>query len=593
MKMSFHCEFYLFIKKNNKMFRTLLLVLIIAQCLLQSAEAQTILSDSDKSNIQSRIDNNINTGIVIGFIDAEGHQFFKFGVKSLTSKEPVDEHSIFEIGSISKTFTGLLLAEMALKKELNLDDPLQNYLPEGVTAPTRNGQTIKLFQMSNHTSSLPRMPNNFAPADPANPYLDYSEKQLYDFLNSCELTRDIGSQYEYSNYAVGLLGHILASKKKMSYEELMVELITKPLNLQNTTITLTQGMKNNLAIGHSGGKEVKNWDFVTLAGAGAIRSSAFDMLKYVAANMGKRKSELYPAMQLAHKNSRDEGESPIVGLGWHTMTFDKKEIVWHNGGTGGYRSFAGFVKGGKTGVVVLTNSDASADDIGIHILHNESPLKIVKPSIATKLKEIIAKEGLEAGLASYHTLKSEQGEIFNYEVNQLNSLGYSFLNDNEIDKAIAIFELNIEAFPMSSNVYDSYAEAQMKKGDKDLAISNYKKSVELNPGNQNALDKLKELGVSTKDLIKEIIIDTKVLDKYLGKYELAPGFIISVSREDNQLKAQATGQGEFLLFPTSETEFYLKVVEARVIFTQNEKGTTESLTLFQGGQEIVGKRIIE
>ena len=349
--------------------------------ILISGKAQTELSKEIDKNIKQRIDNGVNTGIVVGIIDNNGKTaYYSYGVKNLRTNEPVTEHSIFEIGSISKAFTGILLADMVLKNKMKLDDPLQNYLPQDVTAPTRNGETIKLVNMANHTSSLPRMPSNFSPANMANPFADYSEKQLYDFLQNYELTRDIGSQYEYSNYAMGLLGHILALQKSTTYGQMVAEAITKPLGLEDTGITLSPNMKENLALGHSGGVEVESWTWEepTLAGAGAIRANAVDMLQFLSANMGLKKTELYPAMQLSHQNSRKDGEEPIVGLGWHTMTFDDMQIVWHNGGTGGYRTFAGFIEGGKKGVVVLSNSNAGVDDIGIHILHPESPLNTFK-----------------------------------------------------------------------------------------------------------------------------------------------------------------------------------------------------------------------
>ena len=452
---------------------------------LSACQSQTVPSEEVKNNIKSRVDNGINTGIVVGVLDPTGTHYYNYGLKSLKTKEAVDENSIFEIGSISKTFTGLLLADMVLKKEVHLDDELQQYLPEGITAPTRNGAAIQLVHMANHTSSLPRMPSNFNPTNLANPFADYSEELLYEFLSTYTLSRDIGSQYEYSNYAMGLLGHILAAKNAMTYEELLTSIITKPLHLDHTGITLSPTMKKNLAKGHSGGVEVENWDLTTLAGAGAIRSTAVDMLKYLAANMGKEKSALYPAMQLAHKNSRVEGAKPIVGLGWHTMVFDDLKIIWHNGGTGGYRTFAGFIEGGDKAVVVLSNSNASVDDIGIHILRPKSPLNKIKPSIALKL--------------------------------------------------------------------------------------------------QNSIDQ--------DSLIKEIIVTEKALKTYTGKYQLAPTFVLTISSDGNQLKAQATGQAEFPVFPKTENVFYYKVVEAQLTFNRNEEGEIESVTLNQGGMKLVGKKI--
>jgi len=558
---------------------------------LLACQSQTTLSEEIRDNVQLRIDNGINTGIVIGITDTDGALYHSFGIKSLKTNEAVDEYSVFEIGSISKTFTGILLADMVMKGELKLEDPLQDYLPDGITAPTRNGESIKLVQLSNHTSSLPRMPNNFNPANPANPFSDYSEKQLYDFLNTYELPRDIGSEYEYSNYAVGLLGHIMATRSNSTYEDLMVAVIAKPLNLKNTRTTLTPEMEKNLAMGHSAGIEVENWDLTTLAGAGAIRSTAVDMLNYLTVNMGKEKNSLYPAMQLSHKNSGKDNSQPIVGLGWHTMVFDDMEIIWHNGGTGGYRTFVGFIMGGDKGVVVLSNSNASVDDIGIHLLHTKSPLVETKPSIRIKLRGIVDGQGIEAALKKYWELKNNEASKFDFAENQLNGLGYAYLRKEEIKKAIAVFKLNVEAYPASSNVYDSYGEALLKQVDKEKAIENYKKSVELNPGNENGIKILKELEVNTESSTKELEVDTNLLESYVGNYELAPGFVLTVSRDGNQLKAQATGQSQFPIFPKSEKVFYYKVVVAQLTFNLNEEGMVESVTLLQGGQELIGKKM--
>ena len=556
-------------------------------------QAQDKISEGVKENIKSRVENGINTGIVVGLITSNGTTYYSYGVKSLKTNDPVDENSVFEIGSISKTFTGILLADMVVKGDLKLDDPLQNLLPKGITAPKRNGESIKLFHLSNHTSSLPRLPDNMTSTNPANPYADYSEKQLYDFLNGYELTRDIGSQYEYSNYAAGLLGHVMANKHNLTYEELMVEVIAKPLGMENTSVVFTAQMKNNLAMGHSNGLEVENWDLPTVAGAGAIRSTAVDMLKYLAANMGLEKSALYSAMQLSHQNSRSEDSNPIVGLGWHTLESDGKEIIWHNGGTGGYRIFTGFIKGGNIGVVVLSNSDAGVDDIGIHLLQPTAALNNPKPSIATKIKSLLESEGIQTATKTYWELKKNQSENFDFSENLLNSLGYSYLQEGDIEKAISVFELNVQAFPKSSNVYDSYGEALMKNNENEKAIANYKKSIELNPGNSNGIETLKKLGVDSDSIAKEVTIEDTVLESYVGKYELAPGFILTVTKYDSQLKAQATGQGENSILPKSKNVFYFKVVEAQLTFNINEAREVQSVTLNQGGQEINGKKLVD
>jgi len=571
------------------MLRIVLLFLIAG--FFPACQAQTSLSEEVKDNIRQRVDNGIHPGIVVGVIDSDGAQYYAYGVKSVNGNEPVDEHSVFEIGSISKTFTGIILANMVIKGRMKLDDPLQKYLPEGVTAPTRKGASIKLVNLSNHTSSLPRMPDNFNPANPANPFADYSEKQLYDFLENYELPRDIGSQYEYSNYAAGLLGHIMATTQGMTYEELMIEVIANPLELRDTRIAFTPNMKKNLATGHHEGVQVENWDLPTMAGAGGIRSTAVDLVKYLRANMGKEKSKLYPAMQMSHKNSREGSANPIVGLGWHTTVSPDVEIIWHNGGTGGYRSFAGFTREGDRGVVVLTNSTVSIDDIGLHLLNPKAPLPPIVPSIAVKIRSEIDTRGVEAGVKLYRELKKDQGDKYDFRESQLARLGNDYLRKGEMEKAIAVFSLNADAYPESSNAFYGLGEVYMKQGTREKAIENYRRSVALNPGNQQAIDMLKKLGVDAADVIKEIVVEEETLESYVGQYELAPGFILAVSRDAHQLKAQLTGQPEFPVFPKSQNVFYYKVVQAQLTFNENSAGAVESVTLHQGGRDMVGKKL--
>lgn len=358
-------------------FIIVLCALIIALCTLPSF-AQKTLPAEVVASINARISNGYSPSIAIGIIDKDGPQYYLFGTKTVGG-QPVNEHTIYEIGSISKTFTGILLAQMVQNGQMKTDDPAQKYLPAAVTLPTRNGQQITLGHLSDHTSALARMPTNFTPKDPANPYADYSVEQMYAFLNGYTLPRDIGAQYEYSNLAQGLLGHILSLKAGTSYEALMLSKIATPLSMKETKITFDEKMKQNLAMGYSNGVQVSNWDIPTLAGAGAIRSSIHDMLIYLAANLGLKKSKLYPAMQLSHQVRHDKpGGSNRVGLGWHISKGAEGDVIWHNGGTGGYRTFAGFVQETGKGVVILTNSDKGADDLGFHLLNSADKLIEVK-----------------------------------------------------------------------------------------------------------------------------------------------------------------------------------------------------------------------
>jgi hypothetical protein len=366
----------------------------------------------------------------------------------------------------------------------------------------------------------------------------------------------------------------------------MVDVIANPLDMQETRIILTPAMKKHLALPHSRGLEVSNWDIPTLAGAGAIRSSTSDMLKYVAANLGFTKTELSEAMQMTHKVRHDKGGR--VGLGWHISNGAEGDVIWHNGGTGGYRAFAGFVKATKKGVVVLTNSDIGADDIGFYMLNSAAKLQHLKPHVAVELRKHIDQHGAEGLEKRFNEIKQASADDYDFDEMEINALGYYYLGQKNTDAALVIFKINTLEYPQSSNVWDSYGEALMEKGQTADAIINYKKSLELNPGNTNAVKMLEKMGVHMEP--KAVQVSEDILQSYLGTYSLSPNFEIVVTREGSQLFGQATGQGRFEMFPKNDTEFYLKVVDAQIHFNKNDAGEVVSLTLYQGGQIIEGKK---
>jgi CubicO group peptidase (beta-lactamase class C family) len=563
------------------------LFLILLLSTSSYGQSRIKLPDDVVNSIEKRIEFGLNPSIVVGIIDKNGPHYFNFGKKSDNGSE-ANEHTIYEIGSISKVFTATLLSQQVIDGKLKLDDPIKNYLPPQVKIPQRGESEITFGNLSDHTSGLPRLPSNMSPSDPGNPYADYTVDQMYSFLSGYKLTRDVGSAYEYSNLAQGLLGHILALNAGVTYESLMIKTIARPLGMKETKITLDKKMKKNLAIGHDKGVVAKNWDLPTLSGAGAIRSSTHDMLKFISANLGFLKTPLQAAMKKTHEVRHDKAGNMRVGLGWHIAKGKNGDVIWHNGGTGGYMAFAGFVKETGEGVVLLTNSTESVDDIGFHLLNPESLLRIIKPSIASEIRKTIDVNGVEAAKALFYDLKKNKPDEYNFSEEDINTLGYSYMDKN-LTAALAIFKMNIDMYPNSSNVYDSYGEALLKNGDKDLAIENYKKSVELNPANTGGIQALEKLGVKIQ--VENVEVPETTLDTYAGSYELNPGFNILITRDGKQLFGQATGQGKFELFAKSNREFYLKVVNAQIIFNVNEQAAVESLTLIQNGQKITGKKI--
>lgn len=319
--------------------------------------------------IDQRIAGRSGEGIAIGVTEPSGHRVTGRGPAGAAT---FDSNTVFEIGSMSKVFTSLLLADMVQRGEVALDDPAEKYLPAGATMPMRGGRKITLEDLATHRSGLPRLPDNLSFKDPTNPYADYSEANLLDFLGRYELTRDIGSTYEYSNLGVGLLGYLLARRAGTDYETLLKRRITLPLGMRDTTITLTPAQRARFATGHDQYmRPASAWDFPVLAGAGGIRSTVNDLLLFLDANLGTRPSRLTPAMKLMLAK-RWPGVSPSIttGLGWMVLTSSAGEIVFHGGGTGGFRTAMAYDPARQRGVVILTNAavEESIDDLSFHLL---------------------------------------------------------------------------------------------------------------------------------------------------------------------------------------------------------------------------------
>jgi D-alanyl-D-alanine-carboxypeptidase/D-alanyl-D-alanine-endopeptidase len=337
------------------------------------------------ANVRARVDGGWTPSVVIGVVDSSGARYFAYGETAVDGGTAVNEHTVYEIGSITKVFTGVTLADMALGGEVDLDDPVRLYLPDSVRVPETDSLPITLRLLSAQRSGLPRMPLNFAPRDPDNPYADYDAARLYAFLNAYKLMRAPGAAYEYSNLGVGLLGLALARREDTTYAALVHRHILAPLGMTSTMVALTDDARARLAQGSADGRPAANWDIDALAGAGALRSTAEDMTTFLAAAMRLRRTTLDSAFQLAAEPGFDAGPggSMRIGLGWHVRDgADGTHIVWHNGGTGGYRSWAGYDPARRVGVVVLANSTENIDDIGLHLLDPTIPLAPVRTAIA-------------------------------------------------------------------------------------------------------------------------------------------------------------------------------------------------------------------
>ena len=329
--------------------------------------------------LEARVRGGHHAGLVVGILDGGRTRVIVAGSAG-PGRPPLSGQTLFEIGSISKAFTATLLAEMAQRGEVRLDQPVDALLPAGTRVPA-GARAITLEDLATHRSGLPRLPDNLAPRDPANPYADYDAPRLYDFLRRHTLRREPGAQYEYSNLGAGLLGHALALRAGERYDALLRRRVLEPLGLRDTRIAIPPADARRFAAGHdAAGDTVPGWDLGVLQGAGALRSTADDMLRFLRANLeATAETPLGRAMLAAHEPRATVSGQLRIALGWHVRARPDRNLVWHNGGTGGFSSFAGFDRARQRAVVVLSNTAASVDDIGMHLLDPEVPYATPAP----------------------------------------------------------------------------------------------------------------------------------------------------------------------------------------------------------------------
>jgi serine-type D-Ala-D-Ala carboxypeptidase/endopeptidase len=311
-------------------------------------------------------------GIVVGLVDAGGKRVVSRGSFSKESPRALDGDTLFELGSITKVFTALLLAIAVERGEVGLDDPVAKHLPPGTKVPSLNERSITLRDLATHTSGLPRVPKNLVSEDVDDPYAGYTVEMLYAYLATAELASEPGSKYAYSNLGAALLARALMVRTGKSYAELVHERISEPLGLHNTWVDVPAERRAELAPGHTAmlrPAPYRSRD--AMIGNGGVFSSADDLLMFLSASMGLVDTPLaaaFATITAPQKPIDDSGGS--IGLGWHLLKQKDHDLVWHNGGTSGFRTWAAYDPRKRQGVVVLSNvnTEGGVDDIGLHLI---------------------------------------------------------------------------------------------------------------------------------------------------------------------------------------------------------------------------------
>jgi len=534
-------------------------------------------------------------------VSDQGKVIYKkgFGMANMEWDIPNQPNTKHRLGSITKQFTAMLILQLVAEGKLDLQEPISKYLPD---YPKATGDIITTHHLLTHTSGIPNYTAfpKFMADESRNPY---SPKEFLKKFDEKKLDFTPGEKFSYSNSGYFLLGAIVEKLSGKTYEQMLQDKIFTPLNMNETGYDNHGDILKNRATGYEKqGQGYENSRYIDMSipyAAGSLYSTVEDLYKwdqslYTNNILPKEYMSIYFKPYIAAFGSAHYAYGWGVGYAKIGKSTDSIYAIGHGGGINGFNTNISRTTSNKSLIVLLNNTGgAPLDDItrAIRGIMHGKAYDMPKKSVADALLAVIDDEGIDAGIAYYNTIKDSEGYSLNE--NEMNAIGYQLMGSDKVAEASKVFQLIIEAFPKSSNAYDSLGESLMNLGKNDLAIKNYRKSVELNPNNQNGIDFLKKLGDDVSDLEKEVKVSDAILDTYIGKYELMPGFILTVTKEGNQLKTQATGQPAFDIFPKSENEFYLKVVDAQLVFNKNDDGDVDSVTLFQGGRETTGKQIEE
>lgn len=514
-----------------------------------------------------------------------------YGMANMEWNIPNTPDTKFRLGSITKQFTSMLIMQLVENGKLKLDGKVTDYLPN---YPKATGDKVTIHHLLTHTSGIPSytgFPKFFEnmSRDPYTP--DAFVKQFSEL----PLEFEPGTKYAYDNSGYFLLGVVIEKVTGKPYAQVLQEQILTPLGLQDTGYDLASPIIPKRAAGYEQqGERYVNAPYLDMSipyAAGSMYSTVEDLYRWDQALYtdkllsAKGKETMYTPFLNHYAYAWNVGKLKVGQLS------DSLLLIEHTGGINGFNTIISRVPKDKQLVVLLNNTGgAPLGSIRRNILNilYDQPVEAPKKSIARELRKVASTASLEQLRTRLTTLKANKD--YTLSENEMNGLGYELLGDGHTQEALNVFTLNAELFPASSNVYDSRGEAYMKLGDKPAAIQDYKKSLALDARNTNAIDKLKVLG-ETVEAPKDAMVSEATLESYVGKYELAPSFAITISREGTKLFAQATNQSKLEIFPESPTRFYLKVVNAKLSFVQNAKGEVDQLILHQNGRDLPGKRV--
>ena len=503
------------------------------------------------------------SGIIVGAVDGGTTTIYTAGTSG--TGRPIDEHTLFEIGSVTKTFTATILASMVRDGSVSLDDPVAKYLPAGVTVPERHGKKITLLNLATQHSGLPRLPTNLDITHTTDPYATYTVAQMYAFLSHYKLTRDPGAQFEYSNYGVALLGQALANRAHTSYADLLRKRVLDPLGMHDTSLALSAEQRTRFAAGGTvDGDAAPPWTItLAIAPAGGIHSSMADMLKYLRCNMGQ--GPLAKTCLFAQQ-PRDTFPGNHIGLIW--WTGDTRHIVHHGGDTAGYHASIAIAPDRTRGAVVLANGGLPVEDVAIHTLDATVPLASLPPSIP------VDSATLDTYVGDYRS--KDGSDTFTITRN-----GDHLMARLSKQDAIRLYASEPDTF------YPRVVAATIQFVRTGGVVSAL---ILKQDGQTGIFTKPGMQAPAESSMYPPVVkLDAATLREYIGNYSSSYG-IFYVTLADGQLMVRLAGQPALPTFPSARDHFYYKVVDAQIEFQRDAKGNVTGLTLHQNGAIIPATR---
>jgi serine-type D-Ala-D-Ala carboxypeptidase/endopeptidase len=504
-------------------------------------------------------------GIALAWVDADGPAFFTAGKFSADDPRAITADTQFEMGSVTKVFTSLLLAESERLGKVNREDAAAKFLLPPEDAAQKSLAKISLLSLATHASGLPRLPFNIGPNADANPdpYAKYSRDDLVAALRVHGPTAPVGRSAAYSNFGAAVLGEALAAAWGSSYDAALHGHVLDPLGMNATTVALTGAAPSaQLAPSHAIGVRVPSWNFLAFAPAGALRSSAREMAIFLSACLHPEKSPLRAALEMSFQRQRPfEDVGGGIGLGWLISDDSEQPVTWHSGATLGSRSFVGFNPKTRVGVALLANVPKTNDELGFALLGGKPP----RPAVATVKngEDYVGRYALTPAVAIDVTTRAEGLFV------QLTGQPVLTLRESSVDRfAVAGVPAEI-----------SFSRDAMQRV---IALTLH----------QNGLDQRAPRG-ELPPSAKEVALPAEVLAEYPGKYELAPGAVLTVIVEGTDVFVQLTGQSRGQVFASAKDEFFAKIVAASFTFERDPAGKVIALVLHQNGRDQRAKRIAD